>query len=314
MIFSERHIAFTYHGVHTRPFTNSTEVKLFRNSIPEAALRNQLSTLKGLSIKKDGVDGNITLSRKYFFFEDFSISITFDDGYRNNFRAAEIFYEFFGVAPFNVFLTTNLVGSKRSIWTVELALTILQAQFLVRRIEFSGEFFNVACPQERLETFNSIRYRVKEMNAENRKFHCDSIQEQTLPGELERLLFEYPEFQMLNLDEIKQMQSMGVRFQPHGHNHEIFHANQDPDVIRREIVESKEFMENHLNEKCTYFAYPNGDYCDAAISILKENSFSGAYTTNVGIAETLERNYEIPRLTPSSKLRKFKRQLRGKTD
>lgn len=310
---SSNHVVFIYHGIHDRDLSCTLENRLFRNSISETAFRRQLHILGGTPQIIQRANNATELRIRNWCLRAFRILITFDDGYKNNFRAAEIFFDQFGTAPFTIFVTTNLVGSGRSIWTVELGLLLLQGRFLNTRLAFGDEVFEIDRPEKRLETFNSIRYRLKEMNAENRKQNCDLINEQALPGELERLVGEYPEFQMLNLDEIGQMQSMGVRFQPHGHNHELFHTNQDSEVIRKEIVESKEFIETKLNEKCTYFAYPNGDYCDAAISILKENGFSGAYTTNAGIAKTLERNFEIPRLTPNPKPWKFKRQLRGKT-
>ncbi len=311
MNFSGRHIAFTYHSIHRRQFSDLIDSKLFRNSTPEATLQNQLSTLKRLSSNSDG---NRTLLCKRFLSEEFSILITFDDGFRNNLRAAELFYEVFGTAPLIVFLTTNLVGSNRTIWPVELALLILRGQFSSKRLEFEDEFFDIGRPEKRLETFDSIRQRFKRMNALSRGLAFEAIREQAWPGELERLGHEYKEFQMLNLDEIKQMQSMGVRFQPHGHNHEILHENQDAQIIRREIVESMAFIKDRLNEKCDYFSYPNGNYCEAAISALKESGFMGAYSTDVGVATALENNFKIPRLTPSSKPRKFRRQLRGKLD
>jgi peptidoglycan/xylan/chitin deacetylase (PgdA/CDA1 family) len=311
MAISTKNIVFTYHGLHSRELKTSNDERLFRNSISERSYREQLAILRG-AVKEKGVGGG--LFYKGLFRNGSEIVLTFDDGYANSFRAAEIFYEMFGTAPLTIFLTTNLVGSSRSIWTVEIALLILEAQFLSDRIEFDGDFFDVGSTEDRLKSFDSIRCRLKEMNAQNRECNCESIREQALPDELERLICEYPEFQMLRLDEIKQMQSMGVRFQPHGHNHELFHVNQDSELIRKEIVKSKEFIETKLNEECSYFAYPNGDYCEAAISVLKENGFCGAYTTNVGVAETLENDFEIPRLTASSKPRKFKRQLRGKTN
>lgn len=311
---STRHVVLFYHGIHYRVLTEPIEKRLFRNSICKAAIRRQFETVKNTFGLVRASDGENTFHTRRFYLKDFRLSTTFDDGYKNNFKAAEIIYELFGVVPLTIFLTTGLVGSNRSIWTVEFALLALLGRFRKYQLEFDGQEFAIGGTEQRLVAFNSIRHQLKQMNAQSRRFHCETIQEQALAGEIDRLLFEYPEFQMLNLDEIKQMQAMGVRFQPHGHNHEIFHAKQDPDVIKREIIESKEFIEKNLNEKCTQFAYPNGDYCESAISILKENEFTGAYTTKLGVAETLEGNFEIPRITPSGNPKKFRRQLRGKLD
>lgn len=312
MIFCKKKIVFTYHGLHTRKLINSIDNKLFRNSIYENDYLCQLRTLKEIIKSKRGKDTNVNLMYEDSLFNEFKIFLTFDDGYKNNFRASEIFYDVFGFAPFTVFLTTNLINnSNRSIWTVDVALLILRGEFANYKIDFGKETFFLNNCQDRLDCFNIIRQKLKKMNARERKYYCDLITNQSLSGEMDRLMFEYPEFQMLKLDEIKEMQRMGVKFEPHGHNHEILHSGQTLEVIKSEITNSKEFIETNLNQKCIFFAYPNGDYCASTISLLKENGFRGAYTTRIGIAKSLENNFEIPRLTPNPKPNKFKKQLRG---
>lgn len=303
-------VVFTYHGLHTRQPGSRIDQRLFRNSISEHSFLNQLEKLRSSVVAK--VIGS--QSRLIFktLFRNHEIVLTFDDGYANSFRAAEMFFDKFGKAPLTVFLTTGLVGSSRSIWTVEVALLLLKARFSGPTIEFDGDGFAIGSEEERLETFNLVRYKLKKMPARKRQSNCRLIFDQALPGELELLMSEYPEFRLLNLEQIREMRSIGVRFQPHGHDHEILHENQDSETMRREIVESKAFIEGRLKEKCTHFAYANGTYCDAAISILEENGFAGAFTTKTGVAMKLQNNFEIPRFTPSSNLQKYKRQLRGK--
>lgn len=303
-------VVFTYHGLHTRQPGSRIDQRLFRNSISEHSFLNQLEKLRSSVVAK--VIGS--QSRLIFktLFRNHEIVLTFDDGYANSFRAAEMFFDKFGEAPLTVFLTTGLVGSSRSIWTVEVALLLLKARFSGPTIEFDGDGFAIGSEEERLETFNLVRYKLKKMPARKRQSNCRLIFDQALPGELELLMSEYPEFRLLNLEQIREMRSIGVRFQPHGHDHEILHENQDSETMRREIVESKAFIEGRLKEKCTHFAYANGTYCDAAISILEENGFAGAFTTKTGVAMKLQNNFEIPRFTPSSNLQKYKRQLRGK--
>lgn len=312
-MFSKQNLVFTYHGLHNRELTDPILIKLFRNNISEKAFLEQLEILKRKVKKNDGNNGNNDLIYRDLFFNELRIKLTFDDGYKNNLKAFEMVYEIFGTVPLTIFLTTNLVGAiKQSLWTINLSLLILRGEFSANKLSYGEQVFYLNDYQSRLKCFDIIRNNLKTMNAGDRQYVYDLILSQANRGELERLMFEYSEFQMLTLDEIKQMQSMGVRFEPHGHNHELLHSGQSLEIIKNEILSSKDFIEKNLNQRCQFFAYPNGDYCESAITTLKESGFDGAYTTQVGIAPNLIYNFEIPRVTPNLKPQKFKKQLRGK--
>ncbi len=312
-MFARKLLVLTYHGLHNRELKNSIDIKLFRNSISENAYLTQLKIIRQRVKAKLGHNGNYELVYKDLLFNEFKIVPTFDDGYSNTFRATEIFFDVFGIAPLTVFLTTNLIGeSNQSVWTVNVGLLILRGEFLNRQLIFCDEEFSLQTSDDRIECFDRVRNRLKKMNAGDRNRQFDLFLSQTPDGELERLMSEYSEFRMLDLDKIRQMKSMGVKFESHGHNHELLHSNQSPEVIESEIRDSKHFIETELGQSCCYFAYPNGDYCDAAISFLKENGFQGAFTTRVGTAQNLVSNFEIPRITPNQKPHKFKKQLKGK--
>ena len=313
MIFSQKRIVMTYHGLHSRAAADVIDDKLFRNSISENDYLSQIKILKKFTDLKIGENGAARLVHKDLFFNQYDIVLTFDDGYQNNLKAAEIFRDEFETTSLTIFLTTALIGqTNQSIWTVNVALLILRGNFSSGKLVFGEQDFPLDNAAHRLECFDKVRRQLKKMTAGERGANYDSIISQTIPGELERLLFEYPEFKMLNLDEIRQMSEIGVKFEPHGHNHEILHANQSDELISSEVLESKKFIETNIGQQCSFFAYPNGDYCDAAVKVLKENKFAGAYTTKIGAAENLVNNFEIPRITPNSKAYKFKKQLRGK--
>ena len=154
MFFSNRIIVFTYHGIHNRKIRNSIESKLFRNSLSEIDFISQLKILKGF-IKNEK---EISFKSRDLLLNEFNIFLTFDDGYKNNFRAAEISHSILGTAPFTVFLITNLIGKINcSVWTVEIALLILCAEFLQNRIEFKDEKYLLNSYEDRLNCFYLIR-------------------------------------------------------------------------------------------------------------------------------------------------------------
>lgn len=67
--------------------------------------------------------------------------------------------------------------------------------------------------------------------------------------------------------------------------------------VNYELRESKKLIEGWINEQIISFAYPNGDYGEREISVLKSLGYSLAFTTN---PECLTKNhllnlYELPR-------------------
>ncbi|MCY4552391.1 MAG: polysaccharide deacetylase family protein [Candidatus Poribacteria bacterium] len=90
----------------------------------------------------------------------------------------------------------------------------------------------------------------------------------------------YPDRQALN---IKEMEKMGdnVDFQPHTQFHPILtHCTETE--CRREILGSKTDLEKLLGIECSHFSYPNGDYTEREIEIVKIGGFRSARTTDIG--------------------------------
>jgi len=91
---------------------------------------------------------------------------------------------------------------------------------------------------------------------------------------------EYPDRQALNLMEIKEM-SPYVDFQCHTKFHPIL-TTCDDEGSQEEIMESKFFLEKLLGKKVNYFSYPNGDYGEREVRILKDCDYKSARTYDIG--------------------------------
>ena len=90
----------------------------------------------------------------------------------------------------------------------------------------------------------------------------------------------YPERQALNIAEMKAMMA-DVDFQPHTQFHPILpHCTETE--CRQEILGSKLDLEKLLDIECSHFSYPNGDYTEREIEIVKTAGFRSARTTDIG--------------------------------
>ena len=90
----------------------------------------------------------------------------------------------------------------------------------------------------------------------------------------------YPDRQALNIKEMKEMIA-DVDFQPHTQFHPILpHCTETE--CRQEIIGSKTDLEGLLKIECSHFSYPNGDYTEREIEIVKASGFRSARTTDIG--------------------------------
>ncbi len=90
----------------------------------------------------------------------------------------------------------------------------------------------------------------------------------------------YPDRQALNISEMQEM-AESVDFQPHTRFHPILPRCTEMEC-RQEVLESKTDLETLLGIKCSHFSYPNGDYTDREIGIVKAGEFRSARTTDIG--------------------------------
>lgn len=86
-----------------------------------------------------------------------------------------------------------------------------------------------------------------------------------------------------NLDGVKALHAAGQEIGVHSYSHPDF-SKMTYDEIYKEVLTSKNFLEENLGIKMTTFSYPYGNYNDAALKVLKDLGFKTSVTTKRGIA------------------------------
>ncbi len=91
----------------------------------------------------------------------------------------------------------------------------------------------------------------------------------------------YP--QILNWRQAQEMHSSGlIDFEPHTVSHPKLRKISLREA-EREILDSRKTIEENLNKKCSFFAYPYGEHNHEIEDILERNGFLGAATVNQGL-------------------------------
>ena len=119
----------------------------------------------------------------------------------------------------------------------------------------------------------------------------------------------YPDRQALSITEMKEMVE-NVDFQPHTQFHPILpHCTETE--CRQEILGSKVDLEELLGTECFHFSYPNGDYTEREIEIVKAGGFRSARTTVIGwnTLETVPYQLKAIPITDDAGITLFRAQL-----
>lgn len=221
--------------------------------------------------------------------KDFVV-LTFDDGYRDNYTHAFPILQKYQ-APATIFLATRYINANLLLWYDQLAWILYNTESvpdmaillkhsiapeLIREVECfflssSSIRFNVLCfLTAKLKTFaTKERERTLSRLAQACKI-------KRWPRDKER--------PMLSWEEVREMSKYGISFGSHTMSHPVLSAIPTPEA-RREIVESKNIIEEQIQKPVTTFAYPYGkkeDYTDEVTKILIDEGFEYACTTTMG--------------------------------
>jgi peptidoglycan/xylan/chitin deacetylase (PgdA/CDA1 family) len=221
-----------------------------------------------------------------------SLSITFDDGYADNFTAALPVLEAFA-APATFFVATDFLDGGR-MWNDSIIETFRRLPEGIYELELPDS------PQLKLSDWDSRRtaanltiHAWKHLPPAERQARVDA-----LAGRVSGL----PTDLMMSSEQLRAMAgSPWAAIGGHTRSHPILCALPE-DQARKEIKGGKEDLEGWLQREVELFAYPNGkrgrDYAAAHADLVKDAGFRAAVATDWGTLDASTDRYAIPRFTP----------------
>ena len=213
-------------------------------------------------------------------------SITFDDGWKDNFDFGFSILLKYGL-PATIFLSTRFVNSSEWFWQDRLIFlfdkiikdeNILElSQDFPDSISTKVRFFRQKKMRDLRGFFDQCVEEFKELPSQKRDNLIDELSNLTRCNLPRNGLNRY----FLNWDEIRQMHREGISFGCHGVSHQLL--TQLPfQRVEEEIIESKKCIESKLGEEVKGFCYPNGAYNADIICILKQRGFHYSCTAKNG--------------------------------
>ncbi len=233
---------------------------------------------------------------------NFSVLVTFDDGYLDNYEIAYPILKKYNI-PATIYLVSKNFVSRPWAWWIELWNYLKK----VKKVNFEGKEYLCMNNFQKEKVFFTLKNKIKKLditgqlnlfknltNNETRESHDDIF---------------------LNINHIEEMKKNDlVNFGCHTHNHLCF-SNFSEEIVENEIEKSKEILEKKLNIKISHFAYPYGSLNDINYfehKILKKLNFKSAVTTSE-INNKDNSNFYLTRVSigPFVNLQDFRRKLTG---
>jgi peptidoglycan/xylan/chitin deacetylase (PgdA/CDA1 family) len=99
----------------------------------------------------------------------------------------------------------------------------------------------------------------------------------------------------LTWDQVKEMHTAGMEFEPHSLDHPDL-RDRTTDYLIYEILASKGAIEERTGEPGRFFAYPSGRYDQKVVDVLRSAHFWGAVLTEQGATHTTEDLFSLRRI------------------
>ncbi|CAB3735671.1 hypothetical protein LMG3458_05260 [Achromobacter deleyi] len=107
-----------------------------------------------------------------------------------------------------------------------------------------------------------------------------------------------PHSPLMTVEEMRQWAAAGHEVGSHTLDH-VHLPEMTPDEARRQMVESKDVLEQALGAPVTAFCYPYGDHGPEHLAMAREAGYDNATLTKRGLANASDDPFGLPRVTVS---------------
>lgn len=207
------------------------------------------------------------------------VSITFDDGYRDNYENAFPILQRYGV-PATIFLTTGSIDADEPLWFEQMADAFQKTDRHSVDLEIgSTQRFMLGSTTEKLDAISRVFSFLRGLpNAERKLRMPEILRPLGIANAAQRS-------RMLAWDHIRLMQARGIDFGGHTVTHP-FLSKLTREELFWEISQCKRRIEDELQSTVRHFAYPNGreeDFSDWNKEIIRQAGYQAAVSTIWGL-------------------------------
>jgi peptidoglycan/xylan/chitin deacetylase (PgdA/CDA1 family) len=234
-----------------------------------------------------------------------AVSITFDDGYADNYLNAYPSLKKYGI-PATIFIVSGAMDSGEIFWWDKISEILKMTKKDSLKIDFLNDYIpeKISASQHEIPLQNSS----EKDHAQNilcswfnkiKPSHInrmvDEIQRRL---EVPSIAIESDRHRILSPQELKEMAENGISYGAHTMTHLNLATSPISDA-EREIRESKKWLEELLGKTVNSFAYPYGKpehFNNDVVKIVSDCGFQAAYTAIPGVVSHRSHMYEMCRV------------------
>ncbi len=224
-----------------------------------------------------------------------AVSITFDDGYRDNLTLAVPLLNRLNI-PTTVFLVPGFLSGQVHAWWERLGWAMSRAR--VRSVDFEGTHFDLSGTTERTLALDSIEESLKGRDHAARYLALENLVEALDP----KGIYHADEL-FMDWEGAHDLVRAGVSIGSHTMRHAIL-AREVEQSQREDLRQSRRLLEDQLHTPVETLAYPNGgrnDYDITTITAARDAGYAHAITTWGRTSSPETPAYEICRRMVSPK-------------
>lgn len=245
------------------------------------------------------IDNFLTYRKKRLKLPKKAVLITFDDGWQDNYKYAFPVLKTFNL-PAIIFLTAGFIGTINLFWQERLIYLIkILSTSESMPVDFLEKCNLLECqqlisilirdPEDKKSLLRLITHlkQIDETSRENLIRTLELITNKKELHDNERFILDW--------EQVKEMIEGNIDFGSHGISHRIL-TMFDDQIIRNELVKSKDLIEIKTGEPIRTFSYPNGNYSNTVINYVKEAGYDLAFTVDHGINTLQTDPYRLKRI------------------
>jgi peptidoglycan/xylan/chitin deacetylase (PgdA/CDA1 family) len=180
-----------------------------------------------------------------------AVAITFDDGYRDNYRYAYPILKKYG-ATATFYVVTDAIGNAEPLWTAEVRDIVYRAsQKHITLDSIGSKRIDVSDERAKKQSIQSIGRIMRSADKKTRSKIVREMREKLTSGE-NGFLYQV----MMSWDELREMKRGGMCIGSHTMSHPLL-PEISPEEASIEIAGSKAKIEEELNAPVAHFSYPN---------------------------------------------------------
>ena len=219
----------------------------------------------------DELINNLKSKRK----EKFLLSITFDDGYKDNLNFALPILEHYKI-PATIYVTTRFLDTEVWMWWYELKEIINQKDYLKFNYKEHNYYYKLKNYRQKIQAFKNLRKLFLNLRVNEQLELLEIATENKKRKNYSKICLDSKDLKTLDKNSL-------ITIGAHTHTHTNLKILNKDEAIN-DICKCTKILENLLDHKVKHFAYPYGGLGQADIreyDIIKNLSFSSAVTDRV---------------------------------